>query len=52
MILTSLNELLGEVPQGFEPLLYLISGFCVLFFLDIAFTLVMYVLKWVSGRGI
>lgn len=51
MIITSLNELLGEVPAGFEPLLYLIAGFIVLFLLDIAFTLCMYLLKWVSGKG-
>ncbi len=49
MIMDSLQQLLGSVPVGMEPLAYMLGGFCLLFLLDIMFTFFMCFFKFISG---
>lgn len=49
MIMDSLEQLLGPVPVGMEPLAYMLAGLCLLFLLDITFTFFMCIFKFVSG---
>lgn len=40
MIISYIDQLLGTVPSGYEPLRYLISGIVLIFLLSLAYNLI------------
>lgn len=50
MLLEQVTALIGEVPSGAEPLLWLVCALILVFFLDLVFAVVWSVVKWIGGK--
>ena len=50
MFTEQVTALIGEVPAGCEPLLWLVCALVLFFFLDLVFGIVWAVVKWIGGK--
>lgn len=50
MLYEAVLNLIGEVPVGYEPLLYVIAAIVLLWLLDHVFSIIWSVLSWIGGK--
>lgn len=50
MLYEAVVELLGEVPVGYEPLIYVMAAIILLWLLSHVFSIVWSVLSWIGGK--
>ena len=50
MFLDALQEIIGQAPEGFEPLFYVISAVFAFFVLYLVWMLLVTVFSWIVGR--
>ena len=50
MLYEKIVELIGDVPVGFEPLVYIGSILVLLFLLQTVFSILWTLLNWIGGR--
>lgn len=50
MLYEKIVELIGEVPVGFEPLVYIGAILVLLFLLQTVFSVLWTLLNWIGGR--
>ncbi len=52
MLYASLVELIGDVPVGFEPLVYIAAFLVLVYLLSATFNILWAILNWIAGgRG-
>lgn len=50
MLYEALVDLLGEVPAGFEPLVYVCAAIVLLWLLNSTFSILWSVVSWIGGK--
>lgn len=50
MLYEALIELIGEVPTGFEPLVYVFACVVLLWLLSTVFSILWSLLSWIGGK--
>lgn len=50
MLYDAVTELIGDVPVGFEPLIYVACVLVLLWLLSSMFSIIWSVLNWISGK--
>lgn len=50
MLYEAVVNLIGEVPVGFEPVVYLIAGIVLMWLLTTTFSILWSVVNWIGGK--
>lgn len=50
MLYEAVVSLLGDVPAGFEPLIYVFTFFILLWLLGTTFSIIWSLLSWIGGK--